>query len=432
MANKRGNNEGTIYQRSDGKYRAQISLDGRRLSFTAETHKECLDWIRDRARQIDHGLTYDGAITTLDTYMEGWLTIKSTEIEPSTERQYRQITRDYILPQLGSKILLQLKTAHIQALYITHLNEGVSARVIELVHAILRNAFNDAINLGLLTKNPTAGVKKPKHHPRGKTILNENQIQDLLLTAEAIQPEFLAFYHLALSTGMRLGELLGTSWDDLDWDKGSLTVNQQLQRVSGQGLVLKPPKTRAGHRSIKLGPNTLAVLREHRKFQGQRRLCRDPDWDESNLMFTQESGAPWGPRQVQRAFKKLLSAADLPDMRFHDLRHTSGTHMMANKVDPVTVQRRLGHANASTTMNTYGHTVPWAQEKAAEVMDEITTPVALPPEITAPKPSDLNVEIRGGCTENAQNCTEKSTGCTEVAPKIAPISDDKMKNSSKP
>ena len=428
MANKRGNNEGTIYQRSDGKYRAQISLDGRRLSFTAETHKECLDWIRDRARQIDHGLTYDGAITTLNTYMEGWLTIKATEIEPSTERQYRQITRDYILPQLGSKILLQLKTSHIQALYITHLNEGVSARVVELVHAILRNALNDAINLGLLTKNPIAGVKKPKHHSRKRTILKDNHIQDLLLAAEAIQPEFLAFYHLALSTGMRLGELLGTSWNNLDWDKGALTVNQQLQRVSGQGLVLKPPKTKAGQRTIKLGPNTLAVLREHRKAQELRRLCRDPDWDECNLMFTQDTGAPWGPRQVQRAFKKLLSAADLQDMRFHDLRHTVGTQLMVNKVDPVTVQRLLGHANASTTMNTYGHAVPWSQEKAAEVMDEITTPMALPPEITAPKPSDLNVELGGGCTENAPNCTEKSTGCTEVAPKLHRESDDKTEN----
>lgn len=389
MAKKRGKNEGTIYLRSDGKYRAQISLDGHRMSHTAATHKECLDWIRDTSSQIDNGLTYDGAITTLADYLAGWLTIKSTEIEPATERQYRQISRDYILPQLGSKVLLQLRSSHIQALFIKHLNNGVSPRVVGLVHDVLRAALNDAIDLGLLTKNPTASAKKPKHQPREKRILDENQIQNLLLAAEAVQPEFLALYQLALTTGMRLGELLGTSWDDLDWDKGTLTIHRQLQRVSGVGLVLKPPKTAAGQRSLTLGSSTLEILQEHRKAHSQRQLCRDPDWGDSNLMFTQNSGAAWGPRQVQRAFKDLLAAAGIPNMRFHDLRHTAATHMIANGVDHLTVSRRLGHARASTTLDTYSHLVPWTQKKAAEVMDEITTPVALPSEITASKQSDL-------------------------------------------
>lgn len=388
MAKIRGKNEGTIYQRSDGTYRAQISLSGHRMSFSAVTHQECLDWIREMAQQIDNGLTYDGAKTTLEDFLDGWLTMKSTTVRHATERQYRQITRDYILPQLGSRILLQLRPDHIQALYNKHITNGVSPRIIQLVHAVLRGSLNHAVNLGLLTKNPTGVVIPPKHNPKEKKILDENQIQTLLLAARQEQPEFLALYQLAISTGMRLGELLGISWDDLDWDKGTLTIHRQLKRVSGKGLVLSAPKTKSGQRAVRLGPSTLEILKEHRNFQYHFRLCRDPDWNDKHLMFTQGSDAPYGPRQVQRAFKQLLTTAGLPEMRFHDLRHTAATHMLANGIDLLTVARRLGHAKASTTLDTYGHLVPWTQEKAAAVMDDITTPVALPAELTAKRASD--------------------------------------------
>lgn len=381
MAKKRGNNEGTIYQRPDGTYRAQISLEGQRLSHSAETHKECLDWVRKISQQVDDGLTYKGAKTTLEEFMQEWLTMKSTVVRPGTIRQYRQLARDYILPYLGKKRLLKIRPDLIQMLYNKHTSNGVSPRTVQLAHAVLRGSLNHAVNLGLLTRNPTAVAVPPKPEPREKQILDENQIQTLLITAQDVQPEFLPLYQLALTTGMRLGELLGLSWDDLDWDKKTLTIHRQLKRVQHQGLVLRPPKTRAGRRTIKLGSNTWSLLKAHRKAQYQEGFCRDPDWDDSNLMFTQENGAAWGPRQVQKAFKALLELADLPEMRFHDLRHTAATHMLANGVDLLTVSRRLGHSRASTTLDTYAHMVSGTQEKAAAVMDEITTPVTLPAEI---------------------------------------------------
>ena len=381
MANKRGNNEGTIYQRSDGTYRAQISLDGHRLSHSAETHKECLDWVRKISQQVDDGLTYEGAKTTLEKFIKEWLTMKSTVVRPSTIRQYRQLARDYILPYLGKKRLLKIRPDLIQMLYNKHTSNGVSPRTVQLVHAVLRGSLNHAVNLGLLTRNPTTVAVPPKPEPKEKQILDETQIQILLLTAQDVQPEFLPLYQLALTTGMRLGELLGIRWDDLDWDKKTLTIQRQLKRVKHKGLVLQPPKTRAGRRTIRLGPTTWSLLKTHRKTQFQERFCRDPDQGAIDLVFTQESGAPRGPRQVQKAFKALLELADLPEMRFHDLRHTAATHMLANGVDLLTVSRRLGHSRASTTLDTYAHMVTGTQEKAAAVMDEITTPVSLPAEM---------------------------------------------------
>jgi len=271
MANKRGNNEGTIYPRPNGTYRAQISLNGHRLSFTGESHKECLDWIRKISLQIDDGLTYEGVKTTLENFLGEWLTMKSTTVRPSTERQYRQITRDYIIPQLGTKELLKLRADQIQHLYNKHFADGVSPRTIQLVHAVLRGSLTHAVNLGLLTRNPTGAVIPPKTNPKEKRVLDENQIQTLLIAAQEEQPEFHPLYQLAITTGMRLGELQGISWDDLDWGKGTLTTNRQLKRIQGEGLVLTPPKTQAGRRTIQLGSSTWTILKEHRKAQLQRR-----------------------------------------------------------------------------------------------------------------------------------------------------------------
>jgi len=215
--------------------------------------------------------------------------------------------------------------------------------------------------------------------------LDENQIQTFLIVAQSEQPEFLPLYQLALTTGMRLGELLGLSWNDLDWDRQTLSVKRQLTRIRGEGLVLTPPKTKAALRTIKLGASTWSILKSHHKSQYMAQSCRDPDWQEKDLVFTQTNGKPYGPRQVQKAYKRILNAAGLPNMRFHDLRHTAATHMIAKGVDMSTVKRRLGHTKVSTTFDNYVHAVPGMQEKAAAVMDEITTPVALPADLTAPK-----------------------------------------------
>jgi integrase len=128
------------------------------------------------------------------------------------------------------------------------------------------------------------------------------------------------------------------------------------------------------------------MLKEHQKSQFKNMACRDPVWQDKNFIFAEANGAPIAPRKILKAFKRILAAAGLPDIRFHDLRHTAATHMLANGVDLVTVSRRLGHTQASTTLNTYAHhAVPGTQEKAAAIMDEITSLISLPANLTAPQ-----------------------------------------------
>ncbi|MCJ7568262.1 MAG: tyrosine-type recombinase/integrase [Anaerolineales bacterium] len=141
----------------------------------------------------------------------------------------------------------------------------------------------------------------------------------------------------------------------------------------------------AGVRTIVLGEKTIAILKEHHQNWLSRRENFHPDWAEKDLIFTEEDGSPLRYRRVYKEFKSLLETAALPDIRFHDLRHTAASQMLVNGVDVLTVTKRLGHSKSSLTLDTYGHLTPGAQEKAASVMDDLTTPVAIFTEKTAPK-----------------------------------------------
>ena len=187
--------------------------------------------------------------------MEEWLTMKSTDGSIQHERQYRQITRDYILPQLGSKKLLKISAGpHPGALQHNTFERGQPPHC----PAGARRPAGIAQpcgQTGTADKNPTAWSSHPNPRPREKQVLDENQIQTLLIAAQEKQPEFLPLYQLAITTGMRLGELLGIGWDDLDWDKGTLTINRQLKRVTDKDWFCNRPKPRqAGARSSWVHP----------------------------------------------------------------------------------------------------------------------------------------------------------------------------------
>lgn len=227
-------------------------------------------------------------------------------------------------------------------------------------------------------------VIPPKSTPKEIQVLDANQIQPLLITSKEHQTEYHALYLLALTTGMRLGELLGLKWEDLDWKKRILSIKRQLQRDPENGFIFTAPKTKAGTRTITLGKNTLEVLKLHSSAQS---VYQHP------LIFYFPDGSPLGERKVQKAFKSLLELAGLPRLRFHDLRHTSATQMLTNGIDVLSVSRRLGHAKTSITLDIYAHSIPGLQDDAAALMDEITTPIALPLELVAHGlPTNANFE----------------------------------------
>jgi integrase len=184
-------------------------------------------------------------------------------------------------------------------------------------------------------------------------------------------------FYLALTTSMRQGELLGLKWSDVDWEKGTLLVQRQLQQVENKGYALVPPKTKAGKRQLKLGEASMAQLAAQRERQQIAKAVAGNRWQENDLIFPTTIGTPLDNHRVMHEFKKILRKAGLPDIRFHDLRHTSITLLLELGTPVNTVQRRAGHSKASVTTDIYGHASVRGQEQAAEAIEDLVIPVAV-------------------------------------------------------
>ena len=182
---------------------------------------------------------------------------------------------------------------------------------------------------------------------------------------------------LASKLGLREGEIIGLKWSDLDWGRGRLKIQRQVQRIKGQGLVFSEPKTQFGNRVIAVGPITLEKLQEHREQQELEKAIAIQRWQENNLIFPTTIGTPRDPHNLLKCFKEVLRKAGLPDMRFHDLRHTSVTLILNDIGAPIKeAQHRAGHASPSTTINIYGgETTSKLDEVVARNLDELVTPV---------------------------------------------------------
>jgi integrase len=319
--------------------------------------------------QIADGLTIEGTRTTLEDFMQQWLRTAKSSLRPNTWKQYSQIVRQHIIPDLGRIKLKDLRPDHIQSLYASKQEAGVGLHTIRLIHAVLHRAFAQALRWGLVTRNPADAVDRPKPGRKEMKALDAGQARVLLNAIEGERLE--ALYYLAITTGLRQGELLGLRWSDLDWETGRLRVQRQLQRVPGEGLVFSEPKSNASRRLVKLGSTVLEKLHEHRERQEQERLLVGERWQKHELIFPSTIGTPMEPRNLFRQFKDLLKRAGLPDIRFHDLRHTAATLMFEQDVHPKVVQERLGHSTITLTLDTYSHVLPSMQEDAADKMDTL-------------------------------------------------------------
>ena len=371
MAKRRGNQEGSIYQKPNGKWRAQIMLNGGRLSITTNTRSEAQDWLRKTRNQMENGLTFKGANTQFGEFLDEWLTSAKSRLTEHSWRTYEQIIRDYICPGLGKVRLRDLNPAVIQRFYDRKVTEGLGLRTVQRTHTIIHAALNSALKLGLLGRNPDNATQPPKPKRREMKYLDAAQVKKLLETARRTGDRNYALYYLAVSTGMREGELLGLRWDDVNLDQGVLHVRFSLKRLWSGVLALQQPKTKTSVRAIKLGSQTVEILQLQKIRNSIDAEKAGKLWKEQNFVFPSSVGTPMDPTNLIKAFRKLLRLADLPRIRFHDLRHTAASLMLNNGVDVLVASHRLGHARPSITLDVYGHLIPSMQAHAVEVLEEL-------------------------------------------------------------
>lgn len=369
---KRGHHEGTIYKRPNGTWAAQIMIAGRRRTKYAPTRRACQAWLTEQRAALDQGRSLEPVRVTVADYLTHWLEIGQPTWAPSTHKHYAQVVRDHLVPEIGSVQLQRLRPDHVQVLLSRKLQAGTGTRTVQLAHAVLRRALNQARRWGLITTNPAEVIDAPRPPRHEMSVWDANQVRRFL---EACADHRLhALFYLAVTAGIRQGELLGLQWSDFDAATGTLQIQRQIRRVHGEGLQLRDVKTAAGRRLITLGETGIAKLRAHRKDQIEEQLFAGAQWNNAHdLIFTNTIGGPVDPSKLYKQFRAISARAGLPQIRFHDLRHTAASLMLSQGIHPKVVQERLGHSTISITLDTYSHVVPSLQRDAAELIDALVS-----------------------------------------------------------
>jgi integrase len=372
---KQGNGEGTIYRRKKGEWATQYIVytgEGRkRQTIYGKSRQEVATKLAKALSDREGGLTFDSENLKLEEYLRRWLkdSVKGS-VQDITYRDYEHLVRNHIIPALGNIKLKALTPAHIRGLYRSKSDAGLSPRTVQYVHVTLHKALKQAVNDGLIPRNVTEAVKPPQLRREEIEPLTVEQVKVLL---EAICGDrFEALYVIAVTAGLRQGELLGLRWEDVNVKRKTLQVRRTLLGSKKGNTVFGVPKTAKGKRSVRLTDRAVKALQRHRELQIEERQRLDGLWQENGLVFTTQIRTPVNRHNlVNRSFKPLLKGASLPEIRFHDLRHTCATLMLCAGVQPKMVQELLGHASVTITLETYAYVMPDMQGEAAGKMDSM-------------------------------------------------------------
>jgi integrase len=386
---KRAAGEGSVFKRGN-RWVAQVGSGDNRETKYFDTQREANAWRHKTVEQRRQGLVFAGSKVPLSKFLNEWLVVAKTSVRPNTYDQYSQIVHQHIYPTLGEILLKDLRPDHVQSLYTKKLAAGVSPWTTRMIHAVIHRALNHALKLGLVVRNVSDSVTRPKVPRKEMKTLDDYQVRQLIQAAESTQ--IATLFWVAVTTGLRQGEILGLKWSDLDWDTRRIHVQRQVQRRKGEGLVFCEPKSASGRRVIVLGQSTIDKLREYKNIQQHERMLAGDKWQEHDLMFPSPIGKPLDPSNIVKAYKHSLKAAGLPEIRFHDLRHSAATLMLQQGINPKIVQERLGHSDISLTLNTYSHVLPHMQEEAAEKMDELLTLIEVGDELKKIKESEYKYD----------------------------------------
>lgn len=360
---------GTIRERSDGRWEARFVVNGQRKSVYGKTQKECREALTAALHAVDTGTYGDPVRLTLSKWLDTWEANYLNDVKPRTKTLYQDTTKKYIRPNLGKMKLTAINTGAIQTVYNRLQKDGKSPKTVKNIHGVLHRALNDAVSVGYLRFNPSDAVKlprveKPELHP-----FDEEQIMAFLETIQGHTYENV--YYVTLFCGLRQGEVLGLTWDAIDFKSGTITINKQLQlaRDGSKETTLTSPKNGKG-RVIKPAVSVMKALKAEQQKQLEARFRAGQAWDNSlNLVFTNDMGGHLSASNVYTHFKAIAKAIGAPEARFHDLRHSYAVLAIKGGDDILTVQRNLGHHAASFTLDVYGYITDQMRTESADRME---------------------------------------------------------------
>lgn len=370
MPGRRGNNEGTIRKRGDGRWEARLSLEnGKSKAFYGKTRAEVAERLSQALHEQRQGLPPGDGKQTLGQYLTAWYETVKPQVRLSTYRRYGDYVNRHLVPGLGRHPLAKLNAQHLQLFYARKIEEGLSPTTVHNLHGVLHRALADAVRLGLVPRNVTELARPPRKASHEMRTLSPAEVRRFLAVVQG--DRFEALYILALSTGMREGELLGLRWQDVDLARAVLQVRMNVQETLGR-YILAETKTAHSRRSIGLIGPAVAALRRHWERQQVERASMGGLYDATlDLVFPNGYGRLMIPHNItKRSFKRHLEAAGLPrSVRFHDLRHTAATLLLSSGVNVKVVSEMLGHADVGITLRVYAHVLPHMQQAAVAAME---------------------------------------------------------------
>ena len=361
-------------------------------SITGKTQKEVMEKLRQYTCELDNGSYIDPCKMTLGEWLDIWKTDYLMGVKESTAEIYTNAIETHIKPALGAVRLDMLAPHDIQRFYNTMKNSGgrkaehdgngeivkkngktvycsvpLSAKTVRGVHGVLHLALKQAQLNGYIHYNPTEACILPRKEKHKIVPLDETETRAFLEQIKGSAYEVL--FTVTLFTGLRISEALGLTWDCVDFDKGSLLIDKQLQLVKGTGTYKFVPTKNSRERTVIAAPWVINLLRRHKATQAEQRLQTGTLWENSRLVFTNEIGQHLAYRTVIKNYKKAVSAIGRPDARFHDLRHSYAVAAIRSGDDIKTVQGNLGHATAAFTLDVYGHVTDQMKQASAERMN---------------------------------------------------------------
>jgi integrase len=367
---------GTIRQRKDGRWEARYTAGrnpgtGKQIqkSVYGYTQKETLKKLQQIHTDIENGTYTEPSKMTAGAWTDVWAAEYSGNVKPRTRDGYEALIRNHIKPELGFIPLQKLHTHHVQTFYNKLLGGGLSPQSVRHVHSVLHASFEQAVKLGYVKSNPTTRCVLPRVAKEEVKVIPDEKISAFL---DAISADpFEAVFYVDLFTGMRQGEILGLTWDCVDFNAGTILINKQLTRDRKKGGAYFLDTTKYDKsRRIKPANLVMEKLRTRKLRQASDRLRAGAAWSNPwNLIFTNEMGRYLVHRTIWYHYKMIVAGLDEPDLTFHSMRHSYAVLSLMNGDDPKTVQENLGHCTAAFTLNTYAHATEKMKDESSKRMD---------------------------------------------------------------